>query len=313
MEYKKFVALCLVALTLGEAATLPQHPVYKPEEHSPELREERKFVEKPNAIKKAGLDDIDDVGSNSIQEGGATGFSWSSMLGMLMQMLLGQTGAITGPSKNDIDDGVAASPWSNLLTVGLRVITAILGGAQQPVDGGLDKVDNQSGTMQGILTAVLGALLGQGRNPEGVATMAKQTSEFINIVMNLLDALKTSFSHRSLNARSLGRRDSVSEAAVASISMLKAYMRTMKAYSNSGKSEDEEQRGCPERIMCEASADCAADSPKQSPVFCQLGSYLASWYLQGQDGAHFEALYDAARRGRTGENCRTIFVDCNAV
>ncbi|XP_063993999.1 uncharacterized protein LOC135171401 isoform X3 [Diachasmimorpha longicaudata] len=284
MEYKKIVALCLIALTLGEAATLPQHPVYKPEEHSPELREERKFAEKPNAIKKAGLDDIDDVGSNSIQEGGATGFSWSSMLGMLMQMLLGQTGAITGPSKNDIDDGVAASPWSNLLTVGLRVITAILGGAQQPVDGGLDKVDNQSGTMQ-----------------------------FINIVMNLLDALKTSFSHRSLNARSLGRRDSVSEAAVASISMLKAYMRTMKAYSSSGKSEDEQQRGCPERIICEASADCAADSPKHSPVFCQLGSYLASWYLQGQGGAHFEALYDAARRGRTGENCRTIFMDCNAI
>ncbi|XP_063993998.1 uncharacterized protein LOC135171401 isoform X2 [Diachasmimorpha longicaudata] len=285
MEYKKIVALCLIALTLGEAATLPQHPVYKPEEHSPELREERKFAEKPNAIKKAGLDDIDDVGSNSIQEGGATGFSWSSMLGMLMQMLLGQTGAITGPSKNDIDDGVAASPWSNLLTVGLRVITAILGGAQQPVDGGLDKVDNQSGTMQ----------------------------QFINIVMNLLDALKTSFSHRSLNARSLGRRDSVSEAAVASISMLKAYMRTMKAYSSSGKSEDEQQRGCPERIICEASADCAADSPKHSPVFCQLGSYLASWYLQGQGGAHFEALYDAARRGRTGENCRTIFMDCNAI
>lgn len=45
--------------------------------------------------------------------------------------------------------------------------------------------------------------------------------QFISIVINLLDALKTSFSHRSLTARSMGRRDTVSEAAVASISMLK--------------------------------------------------------------------------------------------
>lgn len=64
-----------------------------------------------------------------------------------MQMLLGQTGGITGPSKNDIDEGVPASPWANLLSVGLRVLTALLGGPQQSVDG-IDKVDNQSSPMQ---------------------------------------------------------------------------------------------------------------------------------------------------------------------
>lgn len=45
--------------------------------------------------------------------------------------------------------------------------------------------------------------------------------QFINIVVNLLDALKTSFSHRSFAARSLGKKDSVSDVAVASISLLK--------------------------------------------------------------------------------------------
>jgi hypothetical protein len=45
--------------------------------------------------------------------------------------------------------------------------------------------------------------------------------QFINIVVNLLDALKTSFSHRSMAARSLGKKDSVSEAAVAGLSLLK--------------------------------------------------------------------------------------------
>lgn len=69
------------------------------------------------------------------------------MLGMLMQMLLGQTGGVTGPSKNEIDDGATTSPWSNLFTVGLRVLTALLGVPQQPADG-IDKVDNQNSPMQ---------------------------------------------------------------------------------------------------------------------------------------------------------------------
>lgn len=78
------------------------------------------------------------------KEGGVTGFSWSNMLGMIMQMLLGQTGGIASPSKNEIDDGVPSSPWAGLLSMGLRVLTAILGGpGSQNVDG-IDKVDNQS-------------------------------------------------------------------------------------------------------------------------------------------------------------------------
>jgi len=48
--------------------------------------------------------------------------------------------------------------------------------------------------------------------------------QFINIVVNLLDALKTSFSHRSMAARSLGKKDSVSEAAVAGLSLLKVWI-----------------------------------------------------------------------------------------
>lgn len=125
--------------------------------------------------------------------------------------------------------------------------------------------------------------------------------QFISIVINLLDALKTSFSHRSLTARSMGRRDTVSEAAVASISMLKVtsilkisplsffsfqlvnkfiysisrfqgYMRSVKSFNNVGRAEDEGQRGCAERALCEASAECVADAQGTSSIFCQLGS-----------------------------------------
>ncbi|XP_046813596.1 uncharacterized protein LOC124421929 isoform X2 [Vespa crabro] len=288
MTFNQRIALCLVALVIGQAAALPQHPQYTqqyPQQYQQQVRDERKFAEKPNAMKKVAIDDLEDISTNQIQEGSSSGFSWSNMLGMFMQMLLGQTGGITGPSKNDIDEGVPASPWANLLSVGLRVLTALLGGPQQSVDG-IDKVDNQSSPMQVF-------------------------DKFISIVINLLDALKTSFSHRSLSARSLGRHDSVSEAAMASISMLKGYVRSVKAFSNIGRAEDEGQQGCAERALCEASAECAADAQGTSTIFCQLGSYATSYMLQRQSGVGFEALYDAGRRGRMGEDCRTLFMDCN--
>ncbi|KAL0121685.1 hypothetical protein PUN28_006880 [Cardiocondyla obscurior] len=287
MQYIQYVSVCLIALVLGQTAALPQHPQYTPQypqQYQQQINEERKFAEKPNAMKKVAIDDLEDISTNQIQEGGSSGFSWSNMLGMLMQMLLGQTAGVAGPSKNEIDDGATVSPWTNLLSVGLRVLTALLGGPQQPVDG-IDKVDNQSSPMQ----------------------------QFISIVINLLDALKTSFSHRSLEARSLGRRDTISEAAIASISMLKGYMRSVKSFSYVGRAEEEGQRGCAERALCEASAECIADTPGPSSIFCQLGSYATSFLLQRQSGVGFEALYEAGRRGRTGEDCRTLFMDCNAV
>lgn len=44
----------------------------------PSQRIDRKFAEKPNAMKKVALDDIDDIQTNQISDGG---FSWSNMLG----------------------------------------------------------------------------------------------------------------------------------------------------------------------------------------------------------------------------------------
>ncbi|XP_076168811.1 uncharacterized protein LOC143147451 [Ptiloglossa arizonensis] len=292
MQYNQYLSLCLVALVLGQAAALPQHPQY-PQQLQQQTREDRKFAEKPNAMKKVGLDDLHEVGSNQIQasseidpmDGGVSNaFSWSSMLSMMMRLLLGRMAGDNEASKNEIDDGASVSPWTNLVSVGLRVITALIGGPQHSDGEGIDKVNNDGSPMQ-----------------------------FISIVVNLLDALKTSFSHRSLTARSMGRRDTVSEAAVASITMLKGYMRSLKNFSNVGRAEDEGQRGCAERALCEASAECVTDAQGTTSIFCQLGSYATSYLLQRQSGVGFEALYEAGRRGRAGQDCRTLFMDCNAV
>jgi len=235
----------------------------------------RKFAVKPNASKKVALDDIEDdiESSNQIQET-PSGFSWSNMLSTFVTMFFNGAGNTAPTKSDDVDNsigGFGASPWANVISVGLKIINTLLGGGA-PSDG-IDKVDNGGSPMQ-----------------------------FIQIVMNLLDALKTSFSHRSLAARSLGKRDSVSDATVAGISLLKGYVRT---YRNT----DEK---CMQRYMCEANTECVREIGGSS-IFCQLGSYATSYFLDRTSDSQFEHLYDAGRRGRSGFDCNQLYLECNEV
>ncbi|XP_077292507.1 uncharacterized protein LOC143915664 isoform X2 [Arctopsyche grandis] len=246
------------------AQTLPQY--YGNSNQA--LDADRKFAEKPNAMKKVALDDIDDIQTNQISE---SGFSWSNMLGMVMQMFF--NGGPTGPNKSDnldTDVGVAPSPWANLLSMGLKILTAILGGGAS--NDGIDKVDNGS------------------------------PMQFINIVVNLLDALKTSFSHRSMAARSIGRKDSTSDAAIAGIAMLKTYVKSFSTNNDN----------CLQKYVCEASTECSSDVGPKS-VFCQLGTYATSFILERQSGSTFDQYYEAGRRGRSGVDCRQLYLQCNEV
>ncbi|KAI8118180.1 hypothetical protein CVS40_10104 [Lucilia cuprina] len=227
----------------------------------------RKYAVKPNASKKVALDDVeDDIEGNQIQEA-PNGFSWSNMLGTVLTMFF--NGAGNSPTKSDDVDGsigFGGSPWANVISMGLKIINTLLGGGA-PSDG-IDKVDNGGSPMQ-----------------------------FIQIVMNLLDALKTSFSHRSLNARSLGKRDSVSDATVAGISMLKGYVRTY-------RSTDEK---CLQRYMCEANTECLREIGGAS-IFCQLGSYATSYLLDRTSDGSFDQIYEAGRRGRSGFDCSLLII-----
>lgn len=53
-------------------------------------------------------------------------------------------------------------------------------------------------------------------------------------------------------------------------------MRSFKTFDNIGRAEDEGERGCAERALCEASAECVADAQGTTSIFCQLGSYVHS-------------------------------------
>uniref|UniRef100_A0A8D9BJB9 Secreted protein n=1 Tax=Cacopsylla melanoneura TaxID=428564 RepID=A0A8D9BJB9_9HEMI len=250
---------------------------------------------------------LEDLATNSLTD---MNFSWGNMLGVVMQLLFNPgpgEQVVTAPSKSDnniesetITTGATTSPWANVLSIGLKILTAFLGGGGAPNDG-IDKVDNSS-PMQGILAAVFSTMLGS-KDPEQVAVMAKQAGEFINIVVNLLDALKTSFSHRSLSARSLGKKDSVSDAAMASISLLKGYVRTM-------KSTDED---CMKRYMCDANHECITGLNGANTIYCQIGTYASSYLLETRTSSQFDAFNEAGRQGRSGVNCQQLYAACNEV
>lgn len=76
-----FLAL-LVSTSVMETLSYPSEGGFVPV-RSPQLpaqRIERKFAEKPNAIKKVSLDDLDDVQTNQIGDSVGGGFSWSNFL-----------------------------------------------------------------------------------------------------------------------------------------------------------------------------------------------------------------------------------------
>lgn len=87
--------------------------------------DDRKFAEKPNALKKVALDDIDeDIQTNQIQD---SAFSWTNMIGSLMQMFFNNANMV-GPNKSedfDSTNSIATSPWANVISVGKEFIYSI--------------------------------------------------------------------------------------------------------------------------------------------------------------------------------------------
>lgn len=76
--YSIYRFACLFQATSNVRTQNPQYYSNSlPAQHE-QIAQERKFAEKPNALKKVALDDLDDIQTNSISD---SGFSWSNVLG----------------------------------------------------------------------------------------------------------------------------------------------------------------------------------------------------------------------------------------
>lgn len=99
-----------------------------PSEFVPSVRyeeDDRKFAEKPNALKKVALDDIDeDIQTNQISDNGGGGFSWTNMLGTLMTMFFNNAANIQPTKSDDLETngGLATSPWANVISIGKKAM-----------------------------------------------------------------------------------------------------------------------------------------------------------------------------------------------
>lgn len=270
----------------------------------------RKFVTKSNNIKKNEALRGDtrpqpqQAPPSPAKQGIATdgGFQWGNVFNMVMKVLFG--GPISGPNgasdKMDYITQLTTGEfsWSKLVSLGVQLVLNVLGGGD---NAAIDKMDSGS-PVEGILTAVISYLTGSN-NPDEVGVMAKQASELFGLVVTLLDALRTSFSQRSFDARSIGTSDPFADAGVAATTMLKTYIKTY-------ETEDDI---CMQQYLCEANSDCVLGTGDTGYLFCQIGTYGMSYLLERTTYTPFEIFNDAGRRGRVGENCKAVFNECNQV
>ncbi|XP_023338239.1 uncharacterized protein LOC111708949 [Eurytemora carolleeae] len=151
----------------------------------------RKFGSAPDAPIS---NSIEDAGNPVAKEEGSIVQTILEIGMQVLPVIIDTLTRNTGPSQTDRIEGIdlnGEDPFSmkNILQIGLKLFLAIAGGGS-----GNDKSD--SSPVQGVLEAVIGALVGAEDRQE-VAIMAKQATEVINLVVQLVEALTTSISQRS--------------------------------------------------------------------------------------------------------------------
>ncbi|GFY71020.1 uncharacterized protein TNIN_408601 [Trichonephila inaurata madagascariensis] len=138
-----------------------------------------------------------------------------------------------------------------------------------------------------------------GNDEESAAT----SKQILNIFVSVLDMLKSTLGQRARSATSRGSRAVLGDAASASASLLKGYIRAFMTNNNS----------CVQKYLCEASKEAVSDGREVGYLIAQIGGYAASYALENQKSAVFQENYAASRRGRSGEDCKAVYQICNEV
>lgn len=308
MHKQQLLGWALVSL-ISTTLVLPAYAQYY---DAPDSRLQRKFANKPNHIKKQGYYAGPDVpgiekvdlgygpasGPGAIGPPQESGINWGKTMNMVMQFVMGAAQAFTsGTQIEKVDNGEAGSfSWAKVISIGMQVILNMLGGGSETQ---LEKNDNPTrNAVQGVLATVLGLAMGQD-DPQSVQVMAKQATQLFGLVMDLTEVLKTSFSERSLQARSLGEADYTADAGLTVMTMLQPVA------SQALLGDDT----CGLKSMCMSSKECM-DKTKDDGMFCTIGSYIAAYSMSSSQDMY--VIEEAARYGREGQNCEALY-ECNSI
>jgi len=136
-----------------------------------------------------------------------------------------------------------------------------------------------------------------GTTEESTAT----SRQVLNVLVKVLDMLKSSFGQRARSSSSRGLRDSIDDGALAGITMLRGYVKSVLSPGEQ----------CPQRHMCEASARAAREGRELGYLIAQFGGYASSYLLESQKSVPFNMNYEATRQGRSGGDCTKLYQICN--
>ncbi|CAG2163914.1 unnamed protein product [Oppiella nova] len=140
-----------------------------------------------------------------------------------------------------------------------------------------------------------------GSTEESSATSRQVLNVLVKFLLEVLDMLKSSFGQRARTSASRGIRDSIDDAAVAGISVVKGYVRSV-------LTSDEH---CIQKHTCEASALASREGRELGYLIAQMGGYASSYLLESQKSVPFSANYEASRQGRNGADCTKLYQTCN--
>jgi len=171
---------------------------------------EQKFVRK-SALRENQATEAKYSDESSLQTGRQARQDASAMIGLATQFLplimsfFNNAGEASSSAASDlatsstqaveklesVGDTPAIPPenpfsWQNMISTGLKLFLTLM-----TSQDAIDKSDNFPA--QAVLGTVISAVTGS-TNPKEVATMARQATEVIGIVMSLFEALQTSFS-----------------------------------------------------------------------------------------------------------------------
>jgi len=137
-----------------------------------------------------------------------------------------------------------------------------------------------------------------GNSEESTAT----SRQVLNVLVKVLDMVRTSFGQRARSANGRGIKEAVDDVTVAGATMLRGYVKSVLS----------KDAHCAQKHICEASKEAVRDGRELGYFVAQFGGYASSYLLEKEAKATpFNTSYDAARRGRSGEDCAKLYSICN--
>lgn len=204
----KILAVAISAILLADSAF--SAAVLRNSRSSFLTKNEQKFVRK-SSLRENQATEAKYFDESSLQTGRQARQDASAMIGLATQFLpvimsfFNNAGQASSSAASDlatsstqaveklesVGDTPAIPPenpfsWQNMISTGLKLFLTLM-----TSQDAIDKSDNFPA--QAVLGTVISAVTGS-TNPKEVATMARQATEVIGIVMSLFEALQTSFS-----------------------------------------------------------------------------------------------------------------------